>query len=428
MIPTLDEAEALPRLLGDLEALSVPHRVVVADGGSGDGTRAVARAAGATVLGAATGRARQLRAGAEAAVDAPWLLFLHADSRLPPRAREALARWLETAPPGRSAHFAFAVDASGPGWRLLEAGQRLRERATGLVYGDQGLLVSRATYEAVGGYPELPLMEDVAMVDRIRAAGPLDRLPATLPTSPRRYRRHGRVAGVARNALLAVLFRLGVPPRRLARLYPPRREPPRRVLLVFARAPRPGRVKTRLAADLGEERAAAVYRALGRGVVDRVRGGPWRTWIVHDPPDAAAAAEVEAWLGAEGLELHPQDPGDLGRRMERAFDRAFRAGARRVAVVGTDAPDVDAAHVGAALDALDDADVVLGPAADGGYWLLALARPRPELFRDVPWSTAQVLGVTRRRAAALGLRVRELEVLTDVDVAADLPPGWRLDR
>lgn len=447
VIPTLDEARHLPRLLEDLARLRTPHRVVVVDGGSRDGTRATARRRGARVVEAPRGRASQLRAGARI-LRSPWLLFLHADVRVPPPARRLLDRWLEADGHGDdAAFFRFRLAGDRWLWRLIEAGQRIRERVTGLAYGDQGLLVRRGLFESVGGFPDQPLMEDVEIVRRLRRRGGVRRLPAAVVASPRRYEREGPVRAVLRNGLLVGLYLAGVAPAILARWYrsrPPNGDPaskrgggadeheeasrrppldpggraPVRVLLVFAKAPVPGRVKTRLARTLGDERAAELYRRIGRSVVDRVRGGPWRTVVVHTPPDAGHA--VREWLGGD-VELRPQAGGDLGQRMASAFRWAFdEAGARRVCIVGTDAPAVDRATVETAFTALDDADVVIGPAADGGYYLLALDRPRDALFRDVPWSTDRVLRRTLRTASEHGLRSRLLDEAVDLDTADDL--------
>lgn len=420
VVPTLDEARRLPRLLDDLRALGDHVEVVVVDGGSRDGTPDRARAAGARVVSAPRGRGIQLRAGAREA-RGPWLLFLHADVRLTPEAASAVRGFLDRATPDRAAYFPFALDARGAWWRLVEAGQRVRERLTGLVYGDQGLLVSRALYERAGGHPAWPLMEDVEVVDRIRRSGSLERLAPPLPSSPRRYLREGRLRGWLRNAALVTLFRLGVPPERLLRWYGSEPGPGAdRVLLVFAKAPRPGRVKTRLAADVGAEEATRIYRSLGSTVVDAVRRGPWTTVICHAPADAREA--MEAWLGTEGLRFRPQSDGDLGRRMEEAVAEAFDGGAASVCVVGTDAPGVGAGLVARAFEALEDADVVLGPARDGGYWLVGMDRPRPELFRRVPWSTPRVLEITRTRIRRASLLEHLLPVLADVDRLDDVPP------
>gem|GEM_PF-51720 len=469
VIPTLNEARTLPRLLDDLARLPMAARVVVADGGSSDGTVQVARERGARVVRAPRGRARQMNVGA-AALSTPWLLFLHADSRVPAETRQALARWLAEPPPEGAAHFAFRLDARGTWWSLIEWGQRVRERLTGLAYGDQGLLVSRERWQAVGGVPDLPLMEDVEFTRRLRRSGGLRRIDAPVITSARRYEEEGPLRAWLRNAALITLFGIGVPTRSLARFYPTRNgEPgiappddaplrsdlkvesgteaagsrvtnvgatpmtdaagrsgtdPRAtpMVLVFAKAPRPGEVKTRLAADLGPEEAARIYRQMGRQVVDQLRDGPFRLRVCHTPADAEA--EMRAWLGEEGLEYRPQSSGDLGRRMDRASQEALRE-TGRVCIVGTDAPDVDAPLVRDALAHLEDHDVVFGPARDGGYYLVALRRPAPTLFQGIPWSTDRVLEESLAAAARSNLSVSTLPMLSDVDRVEDLPPAFR---
>ncbi len=160
IVPALNEERSIAGLLGDLRELEVPHEVIVVDGGSTDRTATVAARHGARVLRARRGRGAQLAAGARAAT-APVLCFLHADVRLRADARRELAELARTRRAGAFA-FRFRIDARGWRYRLIEFGARLRVWLFELPYGDQGLVVSRADYEAAGGYADLPLMEDVA--------------------------------------------------------------------------------------------------------------------------------------------------------------------------------------------------------------------------------------------------------------------------
>lgn len=194
------------------------------------------------------------------------------------------------------------------------------------------------------------------------------------------------------------------------------------VLIVFVKAPRPGGVKTRLVAALGPERAAQLYRLLADEEIRRTAplGNAYRRTFLFAP--AEAGAEVAAWLPGE--ELAPQSEGDLGERMARAFADAFAGGARRVILIGTDTPCLSQAHVCRALSLLDEADLALGPAEDGGYYLIGLMRPRPELFAGIAWSTRSVLSATLERAEQLGLSVRLLEPLADVDTLEDVHANW----
>jgi len=206
------------------------------------------------------------------------------------------------------------------------------------------------------------------------------------------------------------------------------RPPPRAAVLVLARWWADGPVKTRLAVEIGENAARAAYRALAEQVwLGLAHPGLERhLWIT--PPQRLP--DSRNWLhGAERVEAQPE--GKLGDRLAAAFAAAFAGGAPWAAAVGTDAPDVDAARVLRAGAALQDADVALVPALDGGYALIALARARPRLFDGIPWSTPEVLRATRARAAELGLRVALLEPVADVDnfddlkqAAARFPSVW----
>ena len=420
IIPALNEAERLPGLLGDLAELSVPHRVIVVDGGSTDGTTSVAGRWGAEVVSVPPSRARQLNVGARVAAGTPALLFLHADCRVPADTRAELADEVVrgvTSP----AVFRFRLEGDEWFWRFIEFGQRLRESTTGLAYGDQGLLVSSEDFAEAGGYPEIPLMEDVALLDRLRKRRAIRRLGTELLTSPRRYKEEGRWRAWIRNTVLMTRYLAGSPPERLASFYATRRPAHsiERSLLVFAKAPYPGKVKTRLAQAIGEEEAAALYRRMGKTILEAVRTGDFRTTVVYDPPEEVRA--IRDWLG-NAIPLTPQSEGDLGTRMSTAISQALET-AEKVCVIGTDTPDLDATDVREAFDALDQADVVLGPARDGGYYLIGLSEPRPEVFCGVPWSTDRVFQETVARATESGLRVSRLKTLSDVDEASDIP-GW----
>lgn len=221
MIPALHEADRIHRAIES--ALAPGVEILVVDGGSRDATRDRAREAGARVIESESGRARQLAAGA-AASGASVLLFLHADSVLPSGYRLALERALED--PGVVAGaFAFRFDRAGASplarlsLRAIEWGVALRNALFALPYGDQGIFVRRPELDAIGGVPQLPILEDVELVRRLKQRGRLALLQAPVVTSARRYLVRGPLRTVVRNAVILAGDGLGVPRDRLAAWY-----------------------------------------------------------------------------------------------------------------------------------------------------------------------------------------------------------------
>jgi rSAM/selenodomain-associated transferase 1 len=213
------------------------------------------------------------------------------------------------------------------------------------------------------------------------------------------------------------------------------------LLVVFVKLPEPGRVKTRLAATIGAGPAAAVYRELVDLTLKAV--STWlaalppsdrmaasrQVWIYFDPPDQESA--VRSWLsrwfdrwhqhGSSWGRIVPQADGDLGKRLQHVFHQGFEMGFSKIAAIGTDCPALDAALLEAAFESLHRTEMVVGPAADGGYYLIGLTREEPSVFAGIPWSAPDTLAATREAARRGGVRLLELPPLADIDTEAD----WR---
>lgn len=192
-----------------------------------------------------------------------------------------------------------------------------------------------------------------------------------------------------------------------------------RHVIVFAREPRFGTVKTRLAADIGKGPAYAIYRRMLKNLLRRLDGdGRWTTWLAVTPP--AAARVQAAWR--LGVPAFAQSAGDLGQRMAAAFKSVPPGPA---VIVGSDIPGLGPRQVGAAFRLLDHHDAVVGPTADGGYYLIGLAANYRDIdpFADVRWSTRHALDDTLANLPA-DATVAILEELIDIDTGTDLA-RWR---
>ncbi len=192
---------------------------------------------------------------------------------------------------------------------------------------------------------------------------------------------------------------------------------PRPEVVIFAKAPIPGSVKTRLTPALGADEAADLYRALLVDTIEVAESADARLTVAFTP--ATSRRHLERLLGPR-RRLLIQPPGDLGERIEAVVGQVQRSKAARVVVVGSDCPGLTTARIHEAWSALAEVPVVLGPAVDGGAYLIGLARPAAGLLRDIPWSTGRELAAIRGRLAELRIAFRELAPERDLDTPSDL--------
>ncbi len=203
-------------------------------------------------------------------------------------------------------------------------------------------------------------------------------------------------------------------------------------LVVFAKAPIPGQVKTRLCPPLTPDEAATLHGSFVLDTVERTKAVTERFTRPVDRFLACAPSLAHPFFkvmeARHGVRLIDQTGEDLGERMAGVFDRLFAQGYRSVVLVGTDVPSLPIEEYQRAFDLLESHDLVLGPALDGGYYLLGLTRLVPDLFVDIPWSTALVLKVTEDKARAAGLTIALTAPWRDVDTIGDLTALFEANR
>ncbi len=215
VIPVLNEAQHLEETLAKTPSADV-ERIVV-DGGSQDDTIAVATSAQVTVISSLPGRALQMNAGAAIATG-EVLLFLHADTKLPPHFDKIIYTLLSQ-PKVIAGAFELGIDAALPGIRLVEWGTNLRSRLLQLPYGDQGIFLKRAIFEEMGGFPELPIMEDFEFIRHLRQRGRIAIAPAKVITAGRRWQKLGILRTTLMNQWIILAYFLGVSPKQLKQWY-----------------------------------------------------------------------------------------------------------------------------------------------------------------------------------------------------------------
>lgn len=424
VMPVLNEAERLAQTLAQFGQRVAD--VIVVDGGSRDGSIAVALRAGARVTVSDRGRARQMNTGAALAAHADVLLFVHADVQLPENWVNAISRAIQQgAAWGR---FDVVLDSPRSTLSLVGAMMNLRSRLTGIATGDQAIFITRTAWERVGPWPDIPLMEDIRMSTRlVHAVGRPACLKERVRVSARRWEQRGVMRTIVLMWTLRALHATGMSPTRLHRLYYGTRPDAERGatpgrIIVFAKVPRAGEVKTRLAATRGDSVALDTHRRLLEHTLSEAARVPGVSVELCTAGDDTAL-ECRKLAHRFGAEFSVQVGRDLGERMAAALRSGLDRG-ERVVLVGCDSPVLHAADLAealAALDGVDRADAVFAPTEDGGYVLVGAAKALPPVFDGMHWSHSEVMQQTLARLESAGMRYRLLRTLWDVDDEE----GWK---
>ncbi len=428
IIPTLNEEREIVSTLSSLQPLRKEGvEVILSDGGSVDETLSLASPLVDCIVRAPKGRARQMNAGA-ALAKGRYILFLHADTQLPDKLQQLVAQWYE-----KNIDWGFfRIKLSGSHFflRLVARGINIRSSITTLGTGDQCLFFKRQFFWEVGGFSDIPLMEDVEINYRCRSRISPYIVNQEVVTSSRLWKKNGIVKTVLKMWWLRLQYMIGVSPQVLVKKYYPHffsdspsyspQYPYETCSFAqFAKAPRLGEVKTRMQPYLTKEQSFDLHLYLVEQCFNQLalaKLAPQTLWLTSDAESSFPGLSIEE------QRLFVQQGRDLGERMSNAvatllgFDQC--AG---VVLVGSDCPFMNKAYLSEAMAAMClDVDVVVGPASDGGYVLLGLRRNIPELFCDMDWGTDRVLQQTLDKCQQLNLAVYQLPALPDIDRPEDL--------
>ena len=433
IVPVLHEAPGINDLIGHLRKLEFAEQseLIVVDGSEKEATRRAITEGKVHCIPSPPGRAIQMNAGAAVAAG-DILIFLHADTRLPNDALRRIGLVMED---GGVLGGAFNLGIDSPRWiyRCIAAIASLRSRLTRIPYGDQAIFIRRDIFLRLGGYPEIPIMEDVAFMRRIRQEGGRIRIiPRCVITSPRRWEQEGVLHTTLRNRLLLLAYSLGAVPVTLARYYKTggrltadeatpitaENKPKAGCILLFVKSPDQVPVKSRLSKAVGEEAARELYRNFVLDLLDTLSEitGKGRYDLKVCVYPSGAVEDVRRWVSSR-YTCTSQHGRDLGERMSNAFRECFAAGHTRAILIGSDAPDLTSEIIEPGFARLEHSIAVIGPAHDGGYFLIGFQKESflPAAFDGIPWSTGEVFCRT------MGIFRRE-----KLDPAL-LPPWWDID-
>lgn len=425
IIPVFNEQRRINDTLAGLYKQEGIDRceIIVVDGGPDGGTLDVIeqRRDNLIMCKFRPGRAVQMNTGA-AQAKGNVLLFLHGDTQLP---KGGLTAVKDAVCDGGVLAGAFGLKIDSSKWifKVMSRVINVRCRMTRIPYGDQGQFFSRDFFHELGGYKEIELMEDVEIMRRLRMRKiPISLLPIQTLTSPRRWEIEGIVACTLRNWTIMTLYLLGVPPGRLAKWYrnSSKSRQKRSVIVLFARYPEAGKVKTRLAESIGAKAACELYSAfLVDSLAKAITLEGCDTAVCFSPLEKER--EFKDILGHD-IRFFSQKGNDIGQRMYNAFESVFSLGYERAILIGADLPDLPREFLAKALQELEDHSAVLGPAEDGGYYLVGFNAgvQSNEFFTDIEWSGPGVFEKTVEKFKKADVSYGVLDQWHDVDTLEDL--------
>ena len=294
-------------------------------------------------------------------------------------------------------------------------------------FGDQCLVIRKDFYNKLGGYPDWQIFEDVHFLRKARKETKIYSFPAAVITSARRFKKNGLLIQQLRNIYYIFLYYTGINHKSIKEKYGrTRKRYSDESIIIFAKFPEQGKVKTRLAKSIGFEKATELYARLAEHSFNETKklSNVTRYLFYSDISDRKRISE---WIGV-GFTLYPQSEGSLGERMKNAFNKVITKGSTKTIIIGSDIPGLSKSLISKAFKELGESEIVIGPSKDGGYYLLGMKKFYPELFEGISWSTEVVLSQTLAKAKLLNLKVTLLKELIDIDRIADFREWQGLDN
>jgi rSAM/selenodomain-associated transferase 1/rSAM/selenodomain-associated transferase 2 len=415
IIPTLNEELFIAKNVELIRNANPEAEIIAADGGSDDETLTIAADKNVKIINCTKGRGIQLNDGAQSA-DGEILIFLHADTFLPQNAFELFEKYFEKEE-NKICRFKLGFDIENS---LLNIYSRFSKYDSVLTrFGDMCIAVRKNFYYNLGGYPNWNYFEDVEFLKNASKQTKIFTFPQNVVSSARTFTKYGLINQQIANGNSMLKYILGF--RKFIeenRYYNRKMKTKSASIIIFARYPIEGKVKSRLASTIGNRHAKEFYKMISEKIINETK-------LIRNSykyvfcSEKAEKEMVKKWLGRSFLYSY-QEGNDLGERMTNAFRKVFSHGAKKAIIIGTDIPDLSSEIIKKAIKKLDKTDLVIGPSKDGGYYLLGMKKFSPALFKDIEYGTSNVLAETISKAEKLNLTYFTLELLQDIDTEEDL--------
>lgn len=414
IIPTLNEELYLNDVIDSIKSFE-DYEIIIVDGGSSDKTIEIAQQHNVNIVNSVIGRGTQLNNGAFKA-NGDILCFLHSDTTLPKNAFELVNSFFsENA--NKICRFKLGFDIDH--WLLNRYKNFSKFNSIFTRFGDMFIAVRKDFFLELGGFPNWKTFEDVDFLKRATSKAKIGVLGNEVISSARTFIKYGFVNQQIYNGYLMVKYLLGL--RKFIeenKYYSRIPKKNKASILVFAKYPKEGKVKTRLAKTVGDKKAAQIYSTIAKELINTIKEiNSVNKYIFYSEKHEKDL--VIKWIN-ENFLFALQKGNDLGERMKNSFKLVFGHEAKKAIIIGTDVPELDSEILNKAITKLDKYDIALGPSPDGGFYLLGMKKYNPKIFEGITYSTNSVLSETIKKIEDEKLTYFLLEPVQDIDTEEEL--------
>ena len=415
IISTLNEECFIEKNIDILKKIIPGAEIIVVDGGSSDETINICTGKNIKLIRSKSGRGVQLNEGAKSA-SGNILFFLHADTFLPSNVIKVINSYFAN-DENQICQFKLSFDINH--WLLNLYSEFSKFDTIFTRFGDTCIVARKDFFNKIGGFPEWNFMEDVELLRKASKISRVKVLEEQVITSVRAFAKNGIIKQQVKSGLYLVKYLLGF--RKFIsdnQYYNDHENLNKTSIIIFVKYPAAGKVKTRLAATMGNYNAKELYKIISKKIIDNIKQlNKTHKYIFY--ADKNDKEKVIRWLGKKFF-YSPQDGNSLGERMMKAFEKVFSHGANKAIIIGTDIPDLTKEIIEEVIKKLNDYDIIIGPSRDGGYYLLGMNTMHRALFEVIEFSTPLVLGQTINKIESLGLKYFLLPELQDIDTEEEL--------